>query len=62
MRRILIGSLFAGAALAAVTAASGAAALTAAAPAQPMQSLPICISGDIGGLDLNQLCKEVAPG
>jgi hypothetical protein len=59
---MLIGSLLVGAALAAVPAVSGAGPALAADGAPPAPSLPVCVSANVGGLDLNQLCKEVAPG
>ena len=62
MRRLLIGSLLAGAALFAVPSV-GAAAVLADAPPAPSggPSLPVCVTADVGGLDLNQLCKEPGP-
>ena len=59
MRRLLIGSLLVGAAVMAVPSV-GAAAVLADAPPAPAggPSLPVCVTADVGGLDLNQLCKE----
>lgn len=57
MRRMLIGSLLVGAALAAVPAGTA----FAATAAKPAGSLPVCLTANVAGLDLNQLCKAGAP-
>ncbi|HEX3611211.1 MAG TPA: hypothetical protein VHU88_05945 [Sporichthyaceae bacterium] len=56
MRRLLISSLLAGAALIAVPSVGAAAVLADAPPGGP--SLPVCLTANVGGLDLNQLCKD----
>jgi hypothetical protein len=62
MRRLLISSLLVGAAVAAMPSAGAAVALADAPPAPAGgPSLPVCVTADVGGLDLNQLCKEPAP-
>jgi hypothetical protein len=62
MRRLLISSLLAGAALVAVPSVGAAAVLADAPPAPPAApSLPVCLTADVAGLDLNQLCKEPGP-
>jgi hypothetical protein len=61
MRRLLISGLLAGAALVAVPSVGAAAVLADAPPAPPGGSLPVCLTADVGGLDLNQLCKEPGP-
>jgi hypothetical protein len=62
MRRLLISGLLAGAAVVAVPSAAGAARL-ADNPPLPSggPSSPVCVTADVGGLDLNQLCKEPGP-
>jgi hypothetical protein len=57
MRRMLIGSLLVGAAVAAIPAGTAVAAQAAG----PGPGLPVCLTANVGGVDLNQLCKEVAP-
>jgi hypothetical protein len=62
MRRLLISSLLAGAAVVAVPSAGAAARLADNSPSPSGgPSLPVCVTADVGGLDLNQLCKEPGP-
>ena len=60
MRRMLIGSLLVGAAMAAIPVGTAVAA-QAPAPGPGSPSLPVCLTANVGGVDLNQLCKEKAP-
>jgi hypothetical protein len=59
MRRMLIGSLLVGAAIAAIPVGTAVAA-QAPSPA-PGPGLPVCLTANVGGFDLNQLCKEKSP-
>jgi hypothetical protein len=61
MRRLLISSLLAGAALFAAPSVGVVAVLADAPPAPSGPSLPVCLTADVAGLDLNQLCKEPGP-
>lgn len=56
MRRKLIGTLLAGAALAAVPTFTGTGSALADGPGSP-GGAPVCVTANVGGLDLNQLCK-----
>jgi hypothetical protein len=63
MRRLLVSSLLVGAAVAAVPSA-GAGERLADNPPLPSgggPSLPVCVTADVGGLDMNQLCKDPGP-
>jgi hypothetical protein len=60
MRRLLVSSLLVGAAVLAVPSVGAAARADGPPAPSGGPTLPVCVTADVGGLDLNQLCKEKA--